>query len=128
MLTEYFFWFIQPSAVLNTYDWWFAYIFAGLFLLSVIIWFTKKFLINHEITRKVSGRFANSFFWTGLIGLVWFSFRYQTVPIFSRRVFAGLTILLGAVWVGLILWYLFTKYPAEKRDYDYLQIKNKYIK
>lgn len=128
MLTEYFFWFTQPSAVLNNYDWWFAYLFAGLFLLSIIMWLMKKFLINHEITKKVFGKFANAFFWIGLIGLVWFGFRYQTVPIFSRRVFAAVTVLLAAIWIGRVKWYLFFKYPQEKRDHDYLQVKNKYIK
>jgi hypothetical protein len=128
MLTEYFFWFTQPSAVLNSYDWLFAYIFAGLFLLSIIMWFMKKFLINHEITKKIFAKFANAAFWMGLVGLVWFGFRYQTVPIFSRRVFVGLIIILAVIWIGWVMRYALFKYSQEKKDYDYVQIKNKYIK
>jgi uncharacterized membrane protein (DUF485 family) len=128
MLTEYFFWFAQPSSILNNYDWAAGYFFAGLTVLGVLVWMVSKFFVKHVIIKKLLNRYASAAFWLGLVGLIWFGFRYETVPIFSKRVFAGSILLIGLIWFGWIKSYLFFKFRKEKQEYDYLQVKNRYIK
>lgn len=127
MLTEYFFWFAQPSTVLNNYDWVFGYIFAGLTALGIIVWLINKFGVRHQITKKLLDRYATAVFWIGLVGLLWFGFRYEAVPIFSKRIFAGIVMALGIIWLGFVKYYMVFRFLKEKREYDYNQLKSKYI-
>lgn len=128
MLTDYFFWFAQPSSILNSYDWALGYFFAGLFVLGILVWFVNKFFVVHPVIKKLLDRYYSAVFWIGLMGLIWFGFRYEVVPIFSKRAFAGTVILIGLIWLGWIKWYLAFKFLKEKQEYDYTQVKNKYIK
>lgn len=127
MFNDYYFWFSQPSTILNSFDLVLGYVFAGLVVLSVIAWLLKKFYFSHPVVRKLVGRFGNAMLWTGLIGLVWFGFRYEAVPIFSRRMWAALIVLSGVIWIGFIKWYMFSKFRKEKQDFDYASVKSKYI-
>jgi hypothetical protein len=127
MFKDYFFWFAQPSSVLNDYDWGVGYFFAGLLVLSIIIWVINYF-VKHPVTKKLLNRYATALFWFGVVGLIWFGFRYQAIPIFSKRIFAGSVIVLGIVWLGFVKWYFVRRYFPEKREYDYNQLKSKYIK
>jgi hypothetical protein len=128
MPNEYYFWFTQPSPILNNYDWALVWIFAGMVVAAVLLRLTSLLYVKHPIVNKLMAKFRRAFIWIGVLGLIWFSFRYQNVPIFSRRVFAGSILALGIIWIGYAKWYMFFKYLSEKRDFDYLQIKNKYIK
>ncbi len=127
MLTDYFFWFAQPSTVLSNYDFVLGYIFAGFVALSLILWLVKKFFIQHPVTQRLVARTANAMFWMGVVGLIWFSFRYQAIPILSKRFLAALVILIWLVWIGNIKLYFWRRYFPEKQEYDNLQLKNKYI-
>jgi hypothetical protein len=126
-MTEYFFWFAQPSSVLNTYDWVFGYIFAGLTALGIIVWLANKFLARHPVIKKLMGRYATAVFWIGLVGLLWFGLRYEAVPIFSKRVFAGGIMAIGLIWLGFVKWYFVSKFFREKREHDYNQVKSRYM-
>ena len=128
MLTDYYFWFAQPSTVLTDYDWYGGYFFGGLVALSILVWLANKLFVRHEVTKKLLSRYANAIFWFGILGAIWFAFRYQSIPIFSKRIVAGGVILIGIVWLGFITWYFIRKFFKEKREYDYNQVKNKYIK
>ncbi|HYC79457.1 MAG TPA: hypothetical protein VEC17_00330 [Candidatus Binatia bacterium] len=128
MLNDYFFWFAQPASTLNNYDLAAGYIFAGLVVLSIIGWLVNKFVVKHPITKKLINKWATALFWIGLIGLIWFGFRYQAIPIFSKRIWAGGIIVLGLVWLGFVKWYFVKHYFQEKRDYDYNAVKTKYMK
>lgn len=128
MLTDYYFWFAQPSSLLNAYDWIAGYIFAGLLVLGILVWLVNKFFVNHPIFKKLLDKYSSAVFWIGLVGLIWFGFRYETVPIFSKRVFAGSIIAIGLVWLSFVKWYLVSRFSKEKKEYDYTMVKNKYIK
>jgi hypothetical protein len=127
MLTDYYFWFAQPSTILNSYDKVVGYVFAGLVVLAVLIWIFRRLLIKHPVVKKLINREANAIFWTGLLGVIWFGFRYEAVPIFSKRLWAGLIIIMGLIWLGFIKWYWLKRFKREKQEYDYNQVKNKYI-
>jgi len=128
MPSEYFFWFAQPSSILNSYDRWAFYFFAAMVVLSIVTWMVRKFAVKHPVTKKLLDRYHSALFWFGAVGLVWFAFRYESVPIFSRRVFAGSIIVAGLVWVGFVKYYLLFKFRKEKQEYDAQLLKNKYIK
>lgn len=126
-MTEYFFWFAQPSTVLNNYDKVFGYIFAALTLLGIIVWLVNKYMVRHAIVKKLLDRYSSAVFWTGLVGLIWFGFRYEAVPILSKRIVAGSIMIFGLIWLGFIKSYFVFKFFKEKREYDYNQVKSKYI-
>lgn len=127
MLNDYFFWFAQPSSILNNYDIAAGWIFAGLIGLGIVGWMAKKFAVKHDVTRKLFSRWITAMVWTGIIGIIWFGFRYESVPIFSKRIWAGGILAFGLIWLGWVLWYLAFRYPAEKKDHDYNSVKSKYI-
>lgn len=126
-LKDYFFWFAQPQTVLNNYDWLFAYIFAALILLGIILWLAKKLFVRHIVIQKLLQKFVNVGIWMGLVGLIWLGFRYESVPIFAKRIFAGSILLVALVWIGFVKWYFFRHFFKEKKEYDYDQVKNKYM-
>lgn len=127
MLTDYYFWFSQPSTILNNYDWVAGYIFAGLVALSLIVWVVRKFFVEHQIVKKLLVKYDTALFWIGLIGLLWFGFRYQAIPIFSKRIFAGSIMLFGLVWLGYVKWYFIRRFFKEKTEFDYNQVKGRYM-
>jgi hypothetical protein len=127
MLTDYFFWFAQPSFTLSNYDWFAGYFFAALLALSIVVWAVKGFVAKHEVVKHLLGRYSNALFWFGVVGLVWFALRYEAVPLLSKRVFAGLIIAWGIIWLGFIKYYFVFRFFKDKEAYDYNQVKGKYI-
>lgn len=127
MLKDYYFWFAQPSTLLNNYDWGVGYFFAAILALGIIVWVIAKFFISHPVTEKLLRRYSNALIWFGVVGLLWFGFRYQAAPIFSKRIFAGIIILGGIIWLGFIKYYFVAKFFKEKKEFDYNVVKNRYI-
>jgi hypothetical protein len=127
MLKDYYFWFAQPSTVLNDYDWMAGYVFVGALVLSVIGWLVRKFFISHPVIKKLINKWAMALFWVGVVGLIWFGFRFEAVPIFSKRVWAGAIIAGGLIWLGFVKWYLIKSFRTEKQAYDYNAVKSKYM-
>jgi hypothetical protein len=127
MLTDYYFWFAQPSSILNTYDWVAGYIFVGFLALSIIASIISKLFVTHPVVKKLMSKWYNALLWSGIIGLIWFGFRYEAVPIFSKRAWGGGALILALVWLGFVKWYLVRHFLNEKREYDYNSVKSKYI-
>lgn len=124
---DYYFWFSQPSSFLNTPDWVAGYIFAGLIVLSVIFWLLNKFVVRHIVLKKYWSRITNAMFWTGLIGMLWFGFRYESVPVFSKRIIGGFILLVGIIWMGWIKYKFIRNFWSEKKQYEYDMVKSKYM-
>jgi flagellar biogenesis protein FliO len=126
MLMDYDFWFIQPSSTLNNYDQATGILFAALFVVGIVLWIVKRF-VKHEIAKKLIGKLVLKDTIIGSSGLVWYGFRYENIPIFARRMWAGLTIIILIVWVIWLLKYVFFKFLREKREFDELQVRSKYL-
>lgn len=126
MLNDYFFWFAQPSSVLNDFDWWSGYTAAAFVVVAVLILIVKLF-IKHPVYNKALNRFRNLFLTMGVIALVWFGFRYETTPIFSKRMWLAMIVLATLVWFGFILKYLFLNFNAEKSEYEANLLNSKYM-
>ena len=126
MLNDYFFWFSQPSSILNNYDKLFFYLFAGMFALGLVLWLTA-WLTKHPVLKKLTNKFRRLLIWVGIIGLIWFGFRYENTPIFSKRIWAALVLVMGLVWLGFVLKYFISKFGDEKSEFDSNLIKSKYL-
>jgi hypothetical protein len=126
MLTDYFFWFSQPSSILDNYDKAACYFFAGCVALGIVLWITYFFTKNPVIRQAVS-RVRKMFFWIGIMGLVWFGFRYENTPIFSKRMWPGLIGLIGLVWLFFVVKYFVTEFSKDRAQYNNELIRNKYI-
>jgi hypothetical protein len=126
MLTDYFFWFSQPSSILNNYDKGAFYFFAGCLALGIALWATY-FFVRHPIVKQALSRVRKMFFWLGVMGVIWFGFRYENTPIFSKRFWPGLIVVIGLVWLFFIVKYFITRFSKEKSQYGNDLIKNKYI-
>jgi hypothetical protein len=126
MLKDYYFWFTQPSLTLNNYDQWAFFGFAGMLLASLIIW-VFQFFIKHPVVKAALSRWRNLLLTVGAIGLIWFGFRYESTPIFAKRVWAGGILLFGLAWLVYVLKFMLMKFGAEKSEYDNNQLKSKYL-
>ncbi len=126
MYTESYFWFLQPASLLNEFDWQFLYLFAGMFLAGLIFW-VASMLIKHAIVLRTLKRWRSLFLSLGASGIIWGAFRYENTPIFAKRFWAGLIILIGLVWAFYILKYMVTKYRTDKREYEDSLVRNKYM-
>ena len=120
------FWFSQPSIVLSSYDNYFLWIFAILTGFGMFLKLAVRFS-RHAVFRKLINKFGSAALWMGLIGLLWFALRYENTPIFAYRLWAGLIILIFAVWTLFVLKYAVLKFPTEKRDFDKILLNSKYI-
>jgi hypothetical protein len=61
------------------------------------------------------------------MGLVWFGFRYENTPIFSKRMWPGLIGLIGLVWLFFVVKYFVTEFSKDRAQYNNELIRNKYI-
>jgi hypothetical protein len=125
-LTDYYFWFPQPPTILSQPDMFFGYIFAGIFILAIVVRIVARFM-SHDIYRKALLKFWYLGLTVGLSGLIWFGMRYENTQIFGRRYWAGLTLLVGLVWLVPVLKYLIMNFVKEKKEYERELIKNKYL-
>lgn len=125
-LTDYFFWFAQPSTILDQADKYFLFFFIGLLGLGVVLGLVTRFAKN-SVNKALFRRFFHLAVWTAIGGLVWFGIRYENTPIFARRYWAGITLLVGVVWLLFILKYLVFNFRHQKTEYDKEQIKKKYL-
>src|SRR6185503_5172976 len=104
-LFDYYFWFTQPATILTPEDMTLAYIFLGIMVLAVVFWVLTK-LISHQIKAKVFKKFWHLTLPIGLSGLVWLGLRYENTPLFAQRFWAGLTLIIGLLWLLVIVKYL----------------------
>ena len=125
-LLSYYFWSTQPALDLNKYDLFLGYLFAGLLALAILLWISQRFL-RHPMVRKAFAKFQNLALTISFFGLVWFGFRYESTPVMARRLWAGLIVLAGIIWLLFILKYLAFDFWREKNQYEREQIKNKYL-
>jgi hypothetical protein len=125
-LFSYYFWSTQPALDLNKYDLFFGYLFVGLLALAILLQIIRRFL-RHPIAKKLSAKFQNLALTISIFGLVWFGFRYESTPVMARRLWAGLILLCGIIWLLFILKYLVFDFWREKNQYEREQVKNKYL-
>lgn len=125
-LTNYYFWFTQPSSFLSPEDRMFFYVFVGIAVLAILFRVAAR-LVQHHINRKLLMRLWYLAFSVGLSGLIWYGMRYENTYIFARRYWAGLTLLVGIVWLLFIIKYLVFQYRGEKTDYEKELVRRKYL-
>jgi uncharacterized membrane protein (DUF485 family) len=89
--------------------------------------FVLKKFTKHEIKRRLISKFFYLSLNIGITGLIWYGIRYENTPIFSMHFWAGLILLIGLIWLGFVLKYLFFDFSKEKREYDHEQVKSRYI-
>jgi hypothetical protein len=126
MWKQSYFWFIQPSSVLNNYDYYFFWAFVILFAIGIIFKIALNFS-RHGIYVKLINKFSNLGLTLGLSGLAWAGFRYENTPIFSDRYWAGLIFVIAIVWLLFILKYVLTKFGPERREFEKQMVNSKYI-
>jgi hypothetical protein len=125
-IRDYNFWVTQPPANMLKEDLLLAYAFAGFLLVGFLFWVWQRFS-KHPVTKKLFNKFFYLFVTSGPIGLFWQLFRYENAPILGKRIWAGLVLLIGVVWLVFVFKYFFFNYFSEKREYDKQSLINKYI-
>lgn len=126
MWKEVSFWFQQPGLSLNDYDLWFAYFFAAIFLLGILLKIGTKFT-SYPLTKKILNKFATPSLWLGFVGLFWFGLRYENTAYLSNRMWAGIVILTLVIWLVYILKYLIFQFGPEKKELDRQLENSRYI-
>jgi len=125
-LLTYDYWFKLPPIFFTVGDKILFWGFVVLFALGIVLWILAKYQ-EHKVNLKLVRKLNSFSFWIGFSGLVWALLRYENTPVFALRMWAGIVLVCGIIWFLFILKYLLMNYFKEKKEYDYLQIKNKYI-
>ena|SRR3989338_5974178 len=123
---DYYFWFAQPPTALNSFDQFLAYLFGALLLVSMVLGIAGRY-IKHEIYYKLARKFFIKDLTVGLSGLVWVALRYESIPIFARRYWAGLLVISLVIWILWVVKYIIWKFPKEKREYETELVKSRYL-
>src|SRR4026207_586096 len=108
-LKDYFFWFSQPPTILVSADKKIGYLFAASLIIGVIFWIWSRFVEN-QINKKLIKKLSSLAFYTGFAGLFWLGLRFENVPIFGRRYWAGVVGIVAIIWLGFIVKYLIRNY------------------
>jgi hypothetical protein len=125
-MTDYYFWFTQPPTAPTVHDLWAFYIFAGMVLASGLL-FALRFSIKHTIVKQALRKFIILLLTVGIVGIIWYAFRFEGTPIFAKRIWAGLILLGGVIWIGFVLKYMLFRFNADKSEYDNNLLKSKYL-
>ncbi|OGE82352.1 MAG: hypothetical protein A3B10_02635 [Candidatus Doudnabacteria bacterium RIFCSPLOWO2_01_FULL_44_21] len=126
MPINYYFWFSQPSTILNQTDFYIGYFFAACLAVAIIFLVIARFA-KHQTIKNIWKRIWHLSLTLAISGGFWFLFRYENTPLFSRRFWVGLIGLMGIVWLIFILKYLIFNFAKEKKEYEHEQMRNKYI-
>lgn len=105
----------------------FASIAVGLLVLGIIVRIVS-WRSSHKVRKSMLLRFARLFVTIGIMGLVWYGARYQLVAWFGTHLTYVIILLIGLVWTGFLLRYVFGSYFSEKQAWEKEQQKLKYIK
>lgn len=111
---------------LETVDWIFAGIAAGLLVLGIIFLIRMKFTKN-PVVKKFAQRVVSLSFTTGILGALWFGARYQNANFFGSHFVFLLVVLVGILWLYYVLRYRVTLYGQERRTWEKEQLKLKYL-
>ncbi len=125
-MIDRFFWLAQPTTMLHVYDKWAIYLFAFLFIVGMVLAGAVRF-IRHPVIKKLVRKLVTKDLTLGGVGLIWAGMRYENTPIFAKRFWAGLILLILIVWLLYIFRYLLFAFQREKSEYDEFQVKNKYM-
>lgn len=126
MITDYYFWFANPPTQLNKLDWIFGYLFITLFAVGIIVLIVRRF-VAHTTVKKLYSKFVHKDLTLGISGLVWLGMRYENIPIFAKRFWAGALLVILFIWIIWILKYLIFDFAKDKGEYDQNQLKSKYL-
>ena len=106
-------------------------------ILSFFAWFIVASLALRVVARvmkKKDGRksdlllrFARPLSTTGILGLLFLFFSYEQVPLLGMRLWFLLTFVLLIVWVGRVVKFAVTEYPALRREDDEKARLRKYM-
>jgi hypothetical protein len=125
-LYDYYFWFTQPPTIFTHADKVFGDSFLACLILGIILAIAKRFVSN-EVVKKLINKFSSWFLYLGITGLVWLGLRYENTPILAERLWAGVIVLIGIIWLIFILKYLVFNFRSDKIQLDRETVKNKYI-
>jgi|SRR3989344_3331807 len=122
-----FYWMSQPSSILDQFDYIVGSVAAGLVVVWLILMVVNKWGGIGVVTHKLLGKFSSLASFYGVVGLLWFGFRFENIEVLGRRVWIVLVTLIGLVWLGFILKYFFWQYKQEKSEIERKQIIEKYL-
>lgn len=97
-----------------------------LIVLSIGLRFYSK-VTKNDITTRLLKRLFKLLLTIGLLGVVWFGARYENVKFFGSHFVYLIIILVGLVWLGFIVSYIFRNFRKEKNAWEKEQLKLKYI-
>ena len=94
---------------------------AGLGLL--IAGAISKTTINKNLFKK----FGDLFSTMGIVGLIFFAFRQQSIPLFGLRIWFLMLLVVGVIWLAVVMKYLLKRVPEIKAQQEAKARKEKYL-
>ena len=126
MKFDKFFWFSQPSSVLNTFDNIAGYAAVGLLAAAILLclfrWFAKD-----KFFKQVISKYYHLTLTTSILGLIWFAFRHENAQMFSNRYWIGLIFVSFVIWLAFAVKYHVVDYRRQVSGLQNQQLKEKYL-
>lgn len=95
--------------------------------LAVLLWLWAR-VDAHLVRKAVTQRVYRLLATFGLVGLLWFSMRYELVSWLGTHAAFLLLVISCLVWAGYIARYMLTHYAKDKQQWEHRQLKEKYLK
>jgi len=125
-LTDYYFWFAQPSSILDQADRYILYLFGSMLIVAVVLWIVRR-MTPHQINKKLLSKFYSLFLYIGISGVIWYGLRFENTLLLGRRFIAGVIAIVGLVWLVFVLKYAIADFRSEKKAYEKELVKSKYL-
>lgn len=116
ILVNYFFNLYPPR--FEKYGWVVLGLFSALFILYIIlaVYIKKSYKKHDGLQRKFLMKIKRWAYWIGLVGLILWFLRFETVPWLSMRLMLWLWIAVMAVWLVYVIRYKAVVMPRRRRE------------
>lgn len=125
--TDSYFWLSTPTLTLIPADKVLLYLFCAIVAVGITSWVFIYFNENKGFD-VIAKKIRSSTLYIGSFGIFWFWLRYENIPVFANRYWAGALILLGLFLGVRILKFILIDFKQIKAEQEKEALKEKYLK
>lgn len=107
--------------------WTMVTVFGLMIITAIVLRILAKSEKFDRFIRRGFTKLSSLSGWLGVIAFILLFFRYEFVPVLSRRFMYGLWLIGFLVWLGFVLYYLFFKMPKLRQEKKEKERLNKYL-
>lgn len=121
------YWFSEPSFLGAPALWTMVAVFGLMIVAAIVSRVMSQKGKWDKFSRRGLSKLSSLLGWLGAAAFILLFFRYEFVPLLSRRFMFGLWLLGLLVWLGFILRYFFLKMPKLRKEQAEKERLRKYL-